>query len=65
MLKIGDMVAPTKNMPKLGTVVDVHFKESTAWFVGGSSGPIRFLLVEHDDGDKVAYTSNDLTQIFE
>jgi|TARA_Y100000310_G_scaffold9417_1_gene9845 hypothetical protein len=65
MIKIGDRVSPTMNMPKKGTVINVTFKESKAWFIGGSSSQIRILIVEHDDGDKISYTSNDLTPIFE
>ena len=65
MIKIGDRVSPTMNMPKKGTVINVVFKDSNSWLIGGSSSKIRILIVEHDDGEKIQYTSNDLTPVFE
>ena len=60
MLKVGDRVFPIMNMGHSGTIVDVRVEKSTNWFVGGASSGIRRLIVEHDDGQKISYTSNDL-----
>jgi hypothetical protein len=60
MIKVGDRVFPIMNMGYTGTVISVRFVESNAWMIGGASSKVRKLIVEHDDGNRREYTSNDL-----
>ena len=63
MFRVGDRVSPFDNMSKVGTVVKVFMKKSDAWFVGGTSGDITMLTVDHDDGHTRLYQSADLRKI--
>ncbi len=63
MLKVGDRVFPIMNMGHTGTIVEVRIEKSKEWFVGGASSGIRRLIVDHDDGHRISYTSNDLMRL--
>jgi hypothetical protein len=60
MLKVGDRVFPIMNMGNSGVIVEVKFIKSNTWMIGGSPSKIRKLIVKHDTGHTVEYTSNDL-----
>ena len=63
MLKVGDRVFPIMNMGNTGTIVEVRIQKTNQWMVGGASSGIRELIVEHDEGSVVSYTSNDLMRL--
>ena len=63
MLKVGDRVFPIMNMGNTGTIVEVRIEKSNNWMVGGASSGVRRLIVKHDDGVVINYTSNDLMRL--
>ena len=63
MLKVGDRVFPIMNMGNTGIIVEVKIQKSNQWMVGGASSGIRRLIVKHDDGSVISYTSNDLMRL--
>lgn len=63
MLKVGDRVFPIMNMGHVGVIVEIKISKSKQWMVGGASDGVRHLVVEHDDGAKISYTSNDLMRL--
>lgn len=63
MLKVGDRVFPIMNMGHTGIIIEIKIEKSNQWMVGGSSSGIRKLTVEHDDGNTIVYTSNDLMRL--
>ena len=63
MLKVGDRVFPIMNMGNTGTIVEVRIEKSNSWMVGGASSGVRRLIVKHDDGVVINYTSNDLMRL--
>tara|TARA_A100001011_G_C13534124_1_gene525771 strand:+ start:236 stop:433 length:198 start_codon:yes stop_codon:yes gene_type:complete len=63
MLKVGDRVFPIMNMGNTGTIVEVRMQKTNQWMVGGASSGVRCLIVNHDDGSVISYTSNDLMRL--
>ena len=64
MLKIDDIVSPVSNMSKKGKIVQVKHAPSKRWMTVATSH-IRVLVVEHFDGDKIEYISDELMQHFD
>jgi hypothetical protein len=60
MYKVGDRVCPFNHMSKVGTIVEVRMKKVKTWMAGGTAGETMLLLVEHDNGERLAYRSADL-----
>ena len=63
MLKVGDRVFPIMNMGNTGMIVEVKIQKTNQWMVGGASSGVRQLIVRHDDGSVISYTSNDLMRL--
>ena len=63
MLRVGDRVFPIMNMGHTGTIIEVKTERTNQWMVGGSASGVRKLVVEHDDGITITYTSNDLMRL--
>lgn len=63
MLRVGDRVFPIMNMGNTGMIVEVKMQKTNQWMVGGASSAVRQLIVKHDDGSVIAYTSNDLMRL--
>ena len=63
MLRVGDRVFPIMNMGHTGIIVEVRTEKTNQWMVGGSASGVRKLVVEHDDGATIVYTSNDLMRL--